>query len=82
MTIPLLLAINGCSEKAQCPKPSYPELLAIDKVQRIKISWNNDGSLNTANAQLLGKQNKNLRINDNYYHTTLVKYNEDFITKK
>lgn len=74
----LLLAISGCSEKVvprPCPKQSYPEIVAIDKIEKDRsITFKEDGSLSIEDGQKLGRMVQSFFIMQDYYFGEITGY--------
>ncbi len=75
----LLLANSGCSQRKPCPTQIYPNLHTVDRIDRGWIYWNDDGSLDTENAQKLVNKHNQCLISDGYYFNLVGDYRKEFI---
>ena len=76
----LLLGLNGCKDDP-CPKISFPDIQAIDRVPTRTLDWGDDGVLGFEDTQYLGWQNERYKISENYYYRRISDYRKEFIIK-
>ena len=78
MTLALsMMAITACSQRAECPKIIYPQLVAIDRVPTIKMSVH-DGQIDRNDTRDVHNGIKALRVSEHYYNRLIVDYREKF----
>lgn len=77
IVVALLMALTGCSQRAECPKQVYPQLHAIEKIPHVQIVVAG-GRMDRNSTKKAFQTIKALRVSEHYYFTTLGDYTKEF----